>query len=685
MPDPRPQPTSRAPRAAPDPSSPGEEAGGASDTLDPDEQSVRERLQQYLRSTWTTAGRRFALLLAVQWPLSILVAALASPEAWAGAEAAPGGYVWTALLVGGLITGPSAVGAWVYPQARVSRHGVAAAQLLMSGLLIYLTAGRIAVHFHIFVSLAFLTLYFDWPVLVTGAVVTAADHFLRGIYWPMSMFGVTHAAPWMAAEHSAWVAFEVGFLTLGCLQVVGAYRERARQELENEAKNDRMSALIEDLETAEAEAQEKQKEAARLAEASQEKNEFLRSEIEDLTSRIDRLADGSLTVSFAAGGTGASSPKTDEAAQLVGQLRATLDEAIASVRAALQDVASASDETATAATQISASSDQMAASAEEQSAQAEEVAAAVEELNQTINENARSVQRVADAAEAGGREAREGQEVVQTATCKIEEIAEGAQRTATTIERLGASSEEIGRVVERIDEIAAQTNLLALNAAIEAARAGEGSDTGREGQGFAVVAEEVRELAEEADQATSEIGGMIEDVREEIEEAVQAARKSRERAEEGIQLSGRVTEVLGEIVSAIGRVEEMTDEIAAASEEQSTTSEEIARSVQSISTAAQQSARGVTEVSGAASDLEAITDRLRENVGAFTLEEGAPGEHGRTDAPATAESETAGDGAAGAAERGRLEAHNLDGAAFKDGGADRNGGTFGGNGHASTR
>ncbi len=126
MPDPSPQPTSRAPRAAPDPSSPGEEAGGASDTLDPDEQSVRERLQQYLRSTWTTAGRRFALLLAVQWPLSILVAALASPEAWAGAEAAPGGYVWTALLVGGLITGPSAVGAWVYPQARVSRHGVAA-------------------------------------------------------------------------------------------------------------------------------------------------------------------------------------------------------------------------------------------------------------------------------------------------------------------------------------------------------------------------------------------------------------------------------------------------------------------------------------------------------------------------------------------------------------------------------
>jgi hypothetical protein len=146
-----------------------------------------------------------------------------------------------------------------------------------------------------------------------------------------------------------------------------------------------------------------------------------------------------------------------------------------------------------------------------------------------------------------------------------------------------------------------------------------------------------------------------------------------------------VTEALGEIVSAIGRVEEMTDEIAAASEEQSTTSEEIARSVQSISTAAQQSARGVTEVSGAASDLEAITKRLRENVGAFTLEEGAPGEHGRTDAPATAKSETAGDGAAGAAERDRLEAHNLDGDAFKDEGADRNGGKLGGNGHASIR
>ncbi|MEF8817499.1 MAG: methyl-accepting chemotaxis protein, partial [Salinibacter sp.] len=144
-------------------------------------------------------------------------------------------------------------------------------------------------------------------------------------------------------------------------------------------------------------AQEKRREAARLAEASQEKSEFLRSELEELTGRIRRMAEGDLTVSFKTDRESASGSDTDEAAQLVGKLREALSTAVASMHSALQAVTTASEETATAVRQISSSSDQMAASAEEQSAQAEEVAAAVEELNQTIGENARAAQQVADA------------------------------------------------------------------------------------------------------------------------------------------------------------------------------------------------------------------------------------------------------------------------------------------------
>ncbi|MCS4194229.1 methyl-accepting chemotaxis protein [Salinibacter ruber] len=349
-----------------------------------------------------------------------------------------------------------------------------------------------------------------------------------------------------------------------------------------------------------------------------EQRAYLSENIETMLEAMNRFADGDLTVRarLEDGDGDLSGQKA-----MMDRLFEEFNQAVRSIRRLLSDVKEAAEETASSAVQISTSSDQMAASAEEQSAQSEEVAAAVEELNQTIGENAKSVQSVAEAAGEGSRQARNGQEVVSEATAKIKEIAADVQDTAETIGRLQDSSEQISTVVETIDEIAGQTNLLALNAAIEAARAG-GDESGAEtGQGFAVVAEEVRELADETDQATSEISSIIGEVQSEIEEAVQAARRSSQNAKDGIDLSEKASETLGEIVSSIERVEQKADEIAAASEEQSTTSEEIAQSVQSISTAAQQSAVGVAQVSEAAGDLDDLTDRLREGVERFALEE----------------------------------------------------------------
>ncbi|WP_263786361.1 methyl-accepting chemotaxis protein [Salinibacter grassmerensis] len=586
-----------------------------------DDHDLQERTLQYLRAGWKATSRKFAALLVIQWVLSIVLASVASAEAWAGAESAVGGYVLTAVLLGGLISLPPAIAGWVRPSSEVTRNLIGAAQLLMSGLLIYLVAGRIAMHFHIFVSLAFLGLYYDWKVLVTAALVTAVDHFVRGIVAPMSMFGVTHSAPWMAAEHSAWVVFEVGFLTLGCLQALRAQRNRAQTELENEAQNEELETILADLEEAQEEAQEKKEEATRLADSAKEVSSFLRLEIEDLDGRLERLENGDLTVSFVGEAPTTPTENTEEAAEMTGRLRAKLGGAVGAIRSTLQDVMSATTKAKGAAEEISTSSDQMAASAEEQSAQSEEVAAAVEQLNQTINENARSVQSVAQSAQAGGREAREGQEVVSEATGKMKDIAQKVQGTADTIDRLQASSDEISQVVETIDEIANQTNLLALNAAIEAARAG-GDGSGTEtGQGFAVVAEEVRELADETDQATSEIADIIGEVQSEIDQAVKAAQQSSRDAEEGIELSEEASEALGQIVASIEEVEAKAEEIAAASEEQSTTSKEIARSVQSISTAAQESAAGVTQVSDIATNLDRLTEDLEDRVRQFALEQ----------------------------------------------------------------
>lgn len=606
-------------------------------------EEVTERLLESLNNLRATANQRFAVLLLIQWPLMTIGAAVWSADAWAGAASGIGNYVWVVGIVGGLLTLPVARAAWKYPKRWWSRHLVGGAQLLLSGLLIFSAAGDIEMHFHIFVSLAFLYLYYDWGVLVTAGVITAIDHFARGIFWPMSMFGVTYSAPGLALIHSGWVALEVGFLTLGCLQLLRSKREQAQQTVKNEAR------LTEAFEEAEARADEKGKEAKRKAEASQKKNEFLSAEIADLTDRIDRLEDGDLTVSFVEGGTAVSSKHVNEAARMTGQLRAKLHRAIQSVREALKEVVVATHQTASASNQISETSERMATSAEEQSAQAEEVAVAIEELNQTIGENARRVGEVAEAAETGTKEARHGGEVVAETANKMEDVASIVEKTADRISRLEASSEEISQVVDRISDIADETNLLALNASVEAARAGDDAK-GRSGQGFAVVAEEVRELAEQADKATSEIADIIEKVQSETQDAVEVARKSSQEAEEGVRSAREAKEALDAIISSIDTVEQQAEEIAAASEEQSTTSEEIAQSIQSISEASQQSTSGVTEVVKATEDLKEVTGRLQEGVGAFVI----GGNEIEAESDEHASEDQASSSVSGSGERGRV-------------------------------
>ena len=354
-----------------------------------------------------------------------------------------------------------------------------------------------------------------------------------------------------------------------------------------------------------------QEEAARQArqeaEAARNRLERQRADLQDdiatMGAAMDRFANGDLTVRLDAG-------RDDE----MGRLHERFNRAVENLRRMVVRVREAAGAAAASAGQIEASSEQMAASAEEQSARSEAVAAAVDELGRTIDENRTTVQRTADAAAAGGEQARRGGEVVDDMARKIDEIADVVAHSAETIERLGASSEEIGEIVETINEIADRTNLLALNAGIEAARAGE------EGQGFAVVAEEVRTLAERTDRATDEIAEMIGQVQSETDEAVESVRAGTRRVEEGLELADEAGTVLDEIVDSIARVEERTDDIAAASEQQSTTTDEIAQSVQSISTAAQASSASVTQVAGSAADLNALTETLRESVRPFRVE-----------------------------------------------------------------
>jgi len=161
--------------------------------------------------------RMFAVLLAVQYVAGIVGALAVSPYAWQGKERVLHMHVWVAVLGGaGIIILPILL-AIFRPGTVLTRHVIAASQMLSSALLIHLTGGRIETHFHVFGSLAFLAFYLDWQVLITATVIVAADHFLRGIYWPESVYGVANAEWWRFLEHAGWVVFEDVFLIWSCI------------------------------------------------------------------------------------------------------------------------------------------------------------------------------------------------------------------------------------------------------------------------------------------------------------------------------------------------------------------------------------------------------------------------------------------------------------------------------------
>jgi len=268
---------------------------------------------------------------------------------------------------------------------------------------------------------------------------------------------------------------------------------------------------------------------------------------------------------------------------------------------------------ASASSEISSSTEQMAAGAQEQTSQAGEVASAVEEMTKTILENSKNASNTADTAKQAKQAAEQGGKVVEETIVGMKRIADVVKKSARTVQELGTSSDQIGEIISVIDDIADQTNLLALNAAIEAARAGE------QGRGFAVVADEVRKLAERTTKATKEIAAMIKKIQEDTKGAVSSMEEGTKEVDSGIKLADQAGAALKEIVDISQRVTDMVTQIAAASEEQSSASEQISKNVEAISTVTQQTATGTQQIARAAEDLNRLTENLQQLVSKFKL------------------------------------------------------------------
>ena len=255
---------------------------------------------------------------------------------------------------------------------------------------------------------------------------------------------------------------------------------------------------------------------------------------------------------------------------------------------------------------ISGATEELAAGAREQSGQAIDVAAAVEEMANNIIETANSAGQTAEFAKSNGDLAGDGQKIVENTINKMRHIADVVRESEQTVQRLGDAGTSIGEIVSVISDIADQTNLLALNAAIEAARAGE------QGRGFAVVADEVRKLAERTTVATKQIRDMIQSIQKETTGAVRQMQEGSREVQEGIALADNAGDALKQVVRSAGQMYDLVNTIASAAQEQSSTSDTIARNVTAISTISTESASTIMDVARNVTELSQLAEVLKE-------------------------------------------------------------------------
>ncbi|MBF0318850.1 MAG: methyl-accepting chemotaxis protein [Nitrospirae bacterium] len=329
----------------------------------------------------------------------------------------------------------------------------------------------------------------------------------------------------------------------------------------------------------------------------------LHKPLQTLTKKVQELAHGNLGVQV-------DYASKDE----IGQVSIGFNDMAAKLRHVVSDVKSATEAMFTASSNLNESSGKMSGDAMENAEKMTQIASSIVEMTQALNDIARNVSGMSTSSEAASKVAKDGALVVGKTVSEVMEIERMVNDSSVLLESLGHRSKQIGDIVNVIEDISEQTNLLALNAAIEAARAGE------HGRGFAVVADEVRKLAEKTGKATTEINAMIGAIQDDTDKSVKSMQESIQSVRTGVEYSNQAGTALNTIVDSVSELQSMVQTIASATEEISAVAQQLNNDFESLAAGSRSTSVCSDIVAGATAGLVTVAKRLRETVEQFNLE-----------------------------------------------------------------